>query len=89
MASTLCQKWFKEIQLKILLSVVLNVRFVQISLASDTNKFKGTSMERLLTSNISALTTVAGNSFNCKFNAEIDFPIVYFMLQLLMLTLEA
>ena len=31
---------------------------------------------------------VAGKSFNGKFTAKIDFPIGYFMLPLLMLTLE-
>ena len=37
---------------------------------------------------MSALATVARRSFNGKFTAKIDFPVGYFMLQLLMLTLE-
>ena len=37
---------------------------------------------------MSALATVAGEIFNGKFTAGIDFPIGYFMLPLLMLTLE-
>ena len=44
-------------------------------------------MERLKLP-MSALTTVAGKSYNGKFTAKIDFPIGYFMLLLLMLTLE-
>ena len=37
---------------------------------------------------MSVLATVVGKNFNGKFTAEIDFPIGYFMLPLLMLTLE-
>ena len=37
---------------------------------------------------MSALPTVAGKSFNDKFTAKIDFSIGYFILPLLMLTLE-
>ena len=37
---------------------------------------------------MSALATVSGKSFNGKLTAKIDFPIGYFMLPLLMLTLE-
>ena len=37
---------------------------------------------------MSALPTVAGNSFNGKFTAKIDFSIGYFILPLLMLTME-
>ena len=37
---------------------------------------------------MSALATVAGRSFNGKFTAKIDFPLGYFILPLLMLTLE-
>ena len=43
-------------------------------------------MERLYTSNMSALATVAGKNFNSKFTAKIDFPIGYFIIPLLMLT---
>ena len=35
-----------------------------------------------------SMSTVAGKSFNGKFTEKIDFPIMYFMLPLLMLTLE-
>ena len=37
---------------------------------------------------MSALATVAWERFNGKFTAKIDFPIGYFILPLLMLTLE-
>ena len=37
---------------------------------------------------MSALATVEGKSFNGKFTAKIDFPIGYFMLPLLMPTVE-
>ena len=37
---------------------------------------------------MSALATVAGKSFNGKFTAKIDFPIGYFMLPVLMPTVE-
>ena len=37
---------------------------------------------------MSALATVAGKSFNDKFIAKIGFPIGYFMLPSLLLTLE-
>ena len=37
---------------------------------------------------MSALATVAGKRFNGKFTAKNDFPIEYFMLLFLMLTLE-
>ena len=35
-----------------------------------------------------ALATVAGKNFHGTFTAKIDFPIGYFMLPLMMLTLE-
>ena len=37
---------------------------------------------------MSALATEAGKSFNGKFTVKIDFSIEYFILPLLMLTLE-
>ena len=37
---------------------------------------------------MSALATMEGKSFNAKFTAEIDFPIGYFMVPLLMPTVE-
>ena len=60
--------------------------FVQIPLACGTNIFIE-SMETLRLP-LSALAMVAWKSFNGKFNAKIDFPIGYFMLPLLMLTLK-
>ena len=37
---------------------------------------------------MSALATVAGNSYKGKFTTKTDFPLGYFILPLLMLTLE-
>ena len=37
---------------------------------------------------MSALVTVAGDSFNEKFTAKIDIPLGYFTLLVLMLTLK-
>ena len=61
--------------------------FVQISLAYGRNIFKR-NVWRDFRLPMSALATVARKRFNGKFTAKIDFPIGYFMLPLLMLTLE-
>ena len=60
--------------------------FVQISLACNTNIFERIYGETL--DFMSALAKVAWKSFKSKFTAKIGFPIGYFMLPLLMLTLK-
>ena len=80
MASMLCQKaqnfvWFRPYD------------FVQIPPACGPNTYQITYGETLRVP-MSALATVAGKSFNSKFTAKMDFPIGYFILLSLMLTLD-
>ena len=58
----------------------------KFSLAYDTTFLKECMEDFRLP--MSALATVARKSFNGKFTAKNDFPIGYFMLPLLTLTLE-
>ena len=60
--------------------------FVQISPACGPNT--SNNVWRDFRVPVSELATVAGESFNGKFTAKNDFPRGYFMLPLLMLTLE-
>ena len=91
MASALCQKWslktwFFVKKLKILCSLDHTI-FVQISPACGPNTYQIIYGEIFDFHAMLALATVAGKSFNGKFTATIDFPLGYFTLPLLMLTL--
>ena len=91
MASTLCQKWFLKTLFFFSKSskfrIVWTIQFC-LNISSMWSKYLSNYVWRDFRLPMSALATVAGNSFNGKFTAKIDFPIGCFILPLLMLTLE-
>ena len=93
MASTFCLKWFLKTRFFVKKTqnfVQLELYYlVQISLACSTSIFKGMyKLWRDFRRSTSVLATVAVKNFNDKFTEKIDFPIRYFMLPLLMMTLK-
>ena len=91
MVPTLCQKWFLKTRffvekLKISCSLDHTIFFSNFTSMRYKHSLRNVWRDfRLL---MSALATVAGKSFNGKFTPKIDFPIRYFMLSLLILTLK-
>ena len=69
------------------LRVVWTVRFCS-NFISRWSKYLSNNVWRDFRLPMSALATVAGKSFNGKFTPKIDIPLGYFILPLLMLTLE-
>ena len=67
--------------------IVWTIQFCS-NFTSMWSKYLSNNVWRDLRLPMSALATVAGESFDGKFTAKIDFPTGYFILPLLMLTLE-
>ena len=83
MASTLSQKWFKKPMSKSSKFRVVWTNFASMWYRHFVKEY----MEDFRIT-MSVLVTVAGKIFDGKFPTKIDFPIGYFMLPFLMLTLE-
>ena len=66
--------------------VVLTIQFCS-NFTSMWSKYVSNNVWRDFTLPMSPLATVAGKTFNGKFTAKIDFPLGYFILPLLMLTI--